>query len=309
MKWGWLKYVAVIGLFALQSLLFFMLPLSLPSIYLSPDETAVAVSAREFGARGSLRLADQILEAAQRVHPRSFVTQGQALVPVGFLGLPILFGILWRLFSEFGLLLFTPLLAISVAYPLWRMAQRLGRLNQIATVATWLSFPTVILYANRGLFPNLVVVSLAVWSAYLVWERHSALRTIFAGLFFGIAVAVRPTELPWLAVWLLMAWTWDRKRVEIRRSWKRAIAFVAAASLWPLLACFMAWKTYGSPLAVGYFLRDSSGIGQAARASVASTVVSWPFGFHPLVMLLNISSYVAGIIGPWVAVSLLAITI
>ena len=255
MRKSWSNY----GLFAvfvgMLAIPLFGIPYLGSSVFLSPDETATAVSARMFGSTGTMRIDDPVLQTVPWLHPRSFVTQGTAMVPVGFLGLPMLMGIIWKALGEWGLVFFTPLLALSVLYPLWRFTKKFGVPAQIVAVATWLTFPTVILYSNRGLFPNLPAVCFSVWAAYLVWEHRSYARAILAGACAGIALPIRPVEAIWMLAWFAAAWRFrlGRKQHQERAS----LLLISAGCLLVLIAAMIvAWRTYGSPFAVGYLLRD-----------------------------------------------------
>ena len=308
-------------LLLLQGAFFFVIPSFGSSVFLSPDETANAVSARQFAAKGDMRLEEPLLAQFPWLHPRSYVTQGTAMVPVGFLGMPILLGIFWKLFGEWGLVLLTPLLALSIAYPLWRFTAKWGRASQVATILAWLSFPTVILYANRGLFANLPVVCLTVWACYLIWEKRSLPRGISAGLCAGFAIAMRPTEIVWMLPWVFLAFIKPRRTPPTSSceeeglfkslSFQEGAGGVLAFAIPLLLAAFVAWKTYGSPFAVGYFLRDP--IVKDAAISAPSTVVAspqqiiWPFGIHPMNVLRNTWFYLVKMFWPWTLALLAAV--
>ncbi|MFA4954504.1 MAG: glycosyltransferase family 39 protein [Patescibacteria group bacterium] len=286
---------------------FFVLPVKGLDVFLSPDETAVATTAQVFASTGSFRLTDSLLEKFPWLHPRSFVTSGTALVPVGFLGMPLIAAIIFKLFGSWGMLLFTPLLALSVIFPLWRLSRGLGRRGQTATVAVWLTFPTVILYANRGLFPNLPCIALTVWAAYLLTEKRSRHSIAIAGLLAGLALAIRPTEAVWILPWLAAAWFLNSKFQIPNSKFKILFLFIFPLLAVCAAAAFFAWQTYGSPLAVGYFLRDPI-VDAGTIAPVAATVsIGLPFGFHPRLMLHNAWTYLVGFWWPWVALACAAI--
>lgn len=302
------RKVLVTGILVALGLLLFIIPSRFPTIYLSPDETAVGVAAREFGAKANFRLEDKILEIAPWIHPRSWVTHQGALVPVGFLGLPILAGILWRIFGEVGMLFLTPVLVLSAVFPLWRFLKSLGWQAQVSGAVAWLSFPTVILYANRGLFPNLALVCLMLWSAYLVWDKPKRWHWLASGILFGLAGAIRPTEAPWMAIWLAAAWLAGKDAKAKFPSWKNAALFIGGAVIFPIVAVYMAWRTYGTPFMIGYWLRDpvlDAAAGQTGPQS-ASAAPGWPFGFHPRNVWFNLKGYLFSLLAPWMLVSLAA---
>ncbi len=304
------KYAALLAiliLFLAQAALFCVIPLSGADVFLSPDETANAVAARSFSMNGSMRIVDDILKDGPWLRPRSFVTQGNAMVPVGFLGLPMIIGSLRRLLGEFALLFVIPLLVLSAGFPLWKFLQSSGRTAQIAGVAMWLGFPTVILYANRGLYPNLPVVCFGLWSAYLVWSRKAWWSTMLAGFAFGLAIAIRPVEVVWLSAWIIGAWFLRKEKTTL--AWKEVANFAVSAFAPMCAAAFVAWKTYGSIFAVGYFLRDTApasiGAQGLATPSSPSAAAMWPFGFHPRNMWFNVRSYLFGEWLPWTVIAAL----
>ncbi|MBP9869250.1 hypothetical protein KBC59_01670 [Patescibacteria group bacterium] len=288
---------------ALQAMVYVILPSYGTTVFLSPDETAVAVSARSFADQLTMRLEDPLLKDLPWIRPRSWVTQGTAMVPVGFLGLPAILGLLVRLFGEAPLLLWTPLLVLSAIYPLWRFLRSFGKWGIFAGIATWLSFPTVILYANRGLFPNLTVACFSLWAAWLIWERRAWWKWALSGLLMGAAFTVRPIEAVWIVPWVAFAVFYGDggwKKVQ----WKDGLAFILGFLPPISLALFAAWRTYGSVFAVGYFLRDTAP--SATPPTEIHQEVGWPFGLHPRRMWSNFHAYVIGFMGPWFAASLIA---
>jgi hypothetical protein len=304
MRKTWAKWAFLAVLVGVLAMPLFIIPSLGSAVFLSPDETATAVSARVFGTTGAMLLSDPVLKDAPWLHPRSYVTKGTAMVPVGFLGLPALLGIIWRVIGDWGLVLFTPLLALSVVYPLWRFTKQFGFAAQVTATATWLTLPTVVLYANRGLFPNLPAVCLAVWASYLVWEHRSHARAVLAGLCAGLALAMRPVEAVWMLVWFAAAWRFRSGRKPHRE--RASLLFAAGGCAVALIAVMIvAWRTYGSPFAVGYLLRDPVA-GAPTMPSSQSVASVWPFGFHPRDVWYNLKTYVIGYLGPWFVVALIA---
>ncbi len=323
-----MRTIALCVVLLLQASLFFVLPSIGTGIFLSPDETANAVSARLFSQSGQMRFTEPLLREFPWMHPRSFVTQNATMVPVGFLGMPILLGIVRAFVGEWSLVFVTPLLALSVIFPLWRFMARVGRAAQIATVLTWLSFPTVILYANRGLFANLPVVCLTVWACFLLWElKVSAqggsasggkslksiqtitslqLKVLLAGLVTGVALAMRPMEILWIVPWLAVAWRCRQDR-RAHFAWHPHVLFAIGTFIPLAIASYVAWKTYGSPFTIGYFLRDPIISATSDARLATSYVAQWPFGFHPRNVLFNLMSYFGKMLWPWTIIALAGI--
>ena len=303
-----------------------VLPRTTTELFASPDETAVMAFAKAWTPGGGFRLPHGLtadLAQLASLHPRSMVRQGEWLVPVGFLGMPFVAMLADKVASGFGAYL-TALLVLSSAYPLWQLAKRSNRRVATVTVLLTLSFPTVLLYANRGLFPNLPVVALAIWSVWAWREIGSHLKSravsgqrsavnavcrpqaanllaVLAGLTLGLALAIRPTEALWLLPWIVWAiWSGREGRTGLR-------PYVMAGVV-TFLAClgglWLAYQTYPSsgwlPV-IGYQLRDS--LLQAADSSpqAAQPTVKLPFGFHPRVMWENTRVYLLSYLAPWMA--------
>ncbi|MCI0479913.1 hypothetical protein L0Y59_05190, partial [Candidatus Uhrbacteria bacterium] len=286
----------------LLSVGFFGLSVSGGAVFLSPDETAVAVAARSFASIGSFRLEDPLSAAYPWVHPRSFVSTGDAFVPVGFLGMPFIMAGVWRLLGDAGFVLFTPLLALSVVIPLWSAASRWGNVGRISTVVGWLTFPTVMLYANRGLFPNLPVLCLAIWAAWAVSRKRGVIALAVGGGLTGLAAFIRPTELLWVGIWVAAAYliAHPSRKIPLRTRARDLFSFLVPFAAVAGLGAVLAWMTYGSPLAVGYQLRDPTTDTAAIQAaSRVSWYETWVFGFHPRNVWYNATSYLVAYLLPW----------
>lgn len=292
------------SLILVLSLAFFVLPALGLDVFLSPDETANAVSANAIATTGGLKVAYSIVEGAAWAHPRSFVAGSDGLLPVAFVGMPLVLGIAAKIFGSFGMAVLTPLLAISVLFPLWSFTRSWGRMGQLATVVGWMTFPTVILYANRGLFPNLPVVCLAIWSSWLVWRSRSPESLVASGLLAGLALIIRPTEIIWILPWMFTARALGSGRSrEIHQNAKDTAVFMATLLIVCMFGAWVGWRTYGAWFTAGYQLRDpimaSVGAGAMESGSSRSWFESWPFGFHPRNVAFNVYSYLIVYLFPW----------
>jgi hypothetical protein len=286
--------------FGLAAALCLALGFAIPSlgagIFLSPDETAAAAAARRFAATGAMVFPNPASGAFPWLHPRSFVNQpGERMVPVGFLGLPALVGAASIAIGDLALLLVGPASAALGAWALWRLFRDRPEWERAGAVLAWLSFPPVLLYANRGLYPNLPVVAL-VLAGLAAWRHASASSSrVLAGFAVGLAAAIRPTEIVWIAAWVAAAAWLERKEGRPRGSgWFFALAGCAVPLV--LVAAVHA-LTYGAPWLVGYALRDPAIV--AASATPVAPRWTWPFGFHPRAMWFHIRGYLFGSLLPW----------
>jgi hypothetical protein len=291
---------------------YLILPSVGATVFLSPDETAVAAAARSVVSTGSFAIQDPLLASVTWMHPRSFVTAGDRMVPVGFLGMPALMSVVFRLFHDNGLVFFTPLFVLLTAIPLWSLAKGWGRPAQFTVVIAWLSFPTVMLYANRGLFPNLPLVCLTVWATWLLVRFRHPSAFVVSGLLIGLASSIRPTETPWMLLWIVLAFVTMLRPMDLKTRWMRVVAWGVPFLVVTLFVAWIGRETYGAWFTSGYQLRDPILESQSAAPTPTpskSLFDSWPFGFHPRNVWFNVKSYLIVYLFPWFAVSVAALVL
>jgi hypothetical protein len=295
-------------------------------LFASPDETAVMLFARAWSWEEGFRLPYDLPQGLDRfsgLHARSMVRQGSVLVPVGFLGMPMLAGFVERLGRGWGAYV-TLIFVMSCAYPLWRLARGAGPRTGAFTVLVFFSFPTVLLYANRGLFPNLAVVALALWGAWgagRIMRVRSGLRgwliAACSGAAVGLALLIRPVEAVWIIPWIAAAFWFSASSPRLA-GFREAGGRLLVAGILALLIClsglFAAMKTYpfhsslSDQPVIGYLLHDAAGAASSAGGDGAGPG-TWtsvlPFGLHPRAMWENARSYLFGFLGVWTCAALL----
>jgi len=306
----------IIGTLVSVVFLFFatILPRTTTAIFASPDETAVSVFSEAWTWSQGFRVPTGLPEALASIpglHPRSMVQQGSWLVPVGFLGMPMIAALLnsaWQGSDVF----MTAVLVLFSAYALFRLVRPLGAITATVSAIVYLSFPTVLLYANRGLFPNLPVVALTMCALWLLRDGKALWQSIVAGLLIGLAATIRPVELGWMVPWI--AWCaylgFKAERSSFR---KRMIMTLLSAVMVCAVGFFAARQTYQGSL-FGYFLPDVTGVSApssdgSVMNQIPSVTTLLPFGIHPRAMWQNIHLYFFGILGPWVAAAFVGLAL
>lgn len=317
---GWLAALGV-GLF----LLFSWLPSTMSGVLASPDETAVAVTAEVIrSGRAYFTLPPSVFTpGTPSLHPRSWVTVGHALAPVGFLGWPWFLSFFVFLGGTPAIVWIGMFLILSSAWPLFQLLKRFGFWS--AWIGTLIAFtaPGIIIYANRGLFPNGAVVALTLWSLWLMkWLANKQQKTknkrqgvwgffrddhvyafVILGALVGLIAAMRPIELVWIIPWWVWAWgsMWPDKR--------QARAMIIALFVVLLPVASLAQSAYGSWFSVGYLEHDQAPIssGGSAVGAPHAPAIFLPFGFHPRNLMWNIGAYLIRLLWPWTILSLLAL--
>lgn len=317
----------VIGLFVQ----WIRLPLVQGPFWMSPDETANVATAESLAETGSLGYAWDGEGSFSWVHPRSFVysTEKRMMVPVGFLGMPMVLVLAFWLLGLVGVAFFTPMLALATLYPLWKiLPQSWPRAVRFGTLLVWMSFPAVILYANRGTFAQLPVTCLAVWMwwgltrANLQSSKYKSLGFIVAGLAGGLAMTIRPIEAVWLIPLAIAAWRYRAEKVSVtaidpgadrKLSWRAVSAFILPVCLVMSIGAYLGMLTYGSWFVSGYQIRPQEVVADASVGGlqvVTQTASVWqtlPFTIHPRNILWNFRSFYGGMFWPWTLCLVLAV--
>lgn len=306
LRWGFgLLTALLLGLYAI-------LPSLGLSVFNSPDETALAVAANRIAITGSASVAEPLARVYPWLHPRSWITSGEQIVPVGFLGWPWFLNFWARGFGTRALPWIGAILILSAIVPFFNLLrERLSVASSLLGTIVAFTFPSVILYANRSLFANLPMLALGLWGIWLLryasrrtnqQDRISHLFALAIGCVCALALAIRPFEAIWFLPWLAWAgWKWRPSRLGIL-----ACVIGVLAAVIPVM--LVANQTYGSAFTVGYWLRDnpsSAAVAAASSSTVASSHVSvLPYGFHPRNVIWNVRSFLFGLLWPWTILTL-----
>ncbi|MDD5252071.1 MAG: hypothetical protein PHT12_05575 [Patescibacteria group bacterium] len=294
---------------------------SAPARANSPDENANRFFAQLFAEEGKLWTYDPIeLSVPGVIHPRSMRIVNNAIVPGGFLGLPVIFGNVARVFGNGVLPYLTPLLGVlgAVAWGLV-VARFFGRRVGTAAYLLLLIQPAWWYESGRVFMPNVLFVTLTAWAAYFLLvaplaadaarRPHKKLYVSMvadgpiAGAFLGLALAVRPAEIYWLALVALVLAAVGWRRLPL---WRLMLAGAAtAATLTPFL--MLNQTVYGSWLATGY----AESVSEVSVAAVAQghgnallgplRPYLFPLGFAPRWAGQNFLTYGIGFFGWWSA--------
>jgi hypothetical protein len=229
------------------------------------------------------------------------------IVPVGFLGVPWFLAQLLRVLPVASLAWVGAVFAASAVWPLFGLLRR--RVSFFAALwgsALACSAPAFLYYANRGLFAQVPQVSLGLWLAWSL-EKLAREPMLARQARFGLAIAsgvlaslvffFRPIEVLWMLPWFVwVGWGVRPSRAEVACASAGMLA-IAIPILW------MTAHTYGSPWAVGYWMREVLPASAAALSGPPSAA-PWflryfPYGFHPRHMLQNVRLFGFGLLWPW----------
>ncbi|MEK7640219.1 MAG: glycosyltransferase family 39 protein [Patescibacteria group bacterium] len=260
-------------------------------VFSSPDETANFAFAQQVRHTGVAAILTSLPGS-----PRSVINTGTQLVPGSFVFFPYLIGMVGKIFGTFGMLMFGPALAATAILAFWSLARDfIGRQGALFATLTLATFPTFWFYASRGLWQNGVftnVLIISLWLTTRAWKVHTWSISLLAGFTWGVALAIRPSEISWVApalvTFLLLSW----KTVPWRH-----VGLACLAAVVPLLALLaFQQQSYGKLAAGGY--RESA-FEPAPIARSLSTFkqvknVFFPFGTKPDIAWQRFTTYGIG---------------
>jgi len=286
---NWLKdnygmiilFFGAIIFFFLYSFLSFSTPLK----FNSPDETANYFFIKLFVEKGELRYFEPLnLISENIIHPRSINVFNGFLVPGGFLGIILIYGSIAKIFNLGIVLYLTPLFSVITVLFFYSLIKRIFD-NKIAFISSILFFlhPTIFYYSSRGLFNNVLFLDLLIIGFYFLleavlrWNKRRLtpiIKIILAGLFIGLALIVRTSEVTWVgAILLFLLFIYYR---EIK--WQQIFIFVATIILIFIPVFYYNQILYNHPFYSGYQeLKSNLTVPKSILTNFKKFIL--PFGF------------------------------
>lgn len=309
-------FCLALGLFALGAS-YAILPLT-TSLPPSPDESSNTLFAENFAQYGMLWDTEPLNSVADGViHPRAVRVVDDLLVPGGFLGLPIIYGGIGRLLGIAVIPFLTPVVALLGILAWWGLVRHLfgARIAFYAAIALAVQ-PVWWYVASRTMMPNTLFVSLLLGGAYVgiaspfraMIEKRGLdglrlLRRVdpaIAGMLVAFALAVRPSEIHWVAFAVLMVAIPALKTAAGR--W-RVTVFVIAGTFAMAPFLLLQHSVYGSIFSSGYGNGIDVPLGGAMQGRGNALLgplrpYLFPLGFAPMNVLRNVYSYAIALF-PW----------
>jgi len=264
-------------------------------IFNSPDETANFWSSQHFYATGSLsQFSEASLWGEDIVKPRSFRIINNYLVPVGFLGMPWLYGSIASLVDSPAIIIYlTPLFAVLGIIFLYLLFKNIWG-KRVACLSSLLGLvvPGYWYYASKSMMPNVLFLSLLIIGLYFFSQairRKYLLNYLLTGLVIGLALLVRPAEIIWVAPLLILASLYLYKQVNWTYIW--LVPILGAASFLPML--YYNIILFGRSLDIGYQIQFTS---TASALGIFKYLL--PFGFDLSVIRYNVVNYLYNLFTP-----------
>jgi len=260
-----------LSFFVLLFLLYSFLAFKSPGKFTSPDETANFYFIKQFAGNLSFKTAEPLNGTAPIVAPRSIMVQKDALLPGSFFGMPLLYGAIGWFLGKWIILFLTPLFSAIAVFVFYKLINIIfDRRTALISAGLMAIHPAFWYYTARGMFHNALFLDLLIIGFYFLTKtltqkvtsyRLQVASYFLAGLFIGGAVAVRTSEVIWIAVLLLAVVIIFRKLIDWRIGiWIALIGMII--SMIPIL--YQNNKLYGNALTFSYTVGPE-------KAEVAST--------------------------------------
>lgn len=304
---SWFLPLAAAAFFVVYS----FLSLAAPLRFNSPDENSNYFFIGTFVADGRLWSFEPLnLVAPGLIHPRSVRVVDSFLVPGGFLGLPVLYGAAAKVFGMGVVPFLTPLLAALSALALSSIVRKyFGERAGLFAGLLLLIDPVWWYEASRPLMPNILFTALVIFSAWFLlaepllnarqgrprrrWDVFWRADSALAGALCGLALAVRLSEVYWLALAAAVLVIASVRKLP----WYKPALFAFFVTLTFLPFLFLNQSLYGSLSGTGYgpgfggVSVDDMPAGRGARLLGPLLPYLFPLGFAPRTALTNFWTY------------------
>ncbi|MCX6800389.1 MAG: glycosyltransferase family 39 protein, partial [Candidatus Falkowbacteria bacterium] len=196
--------------------------------WLSPDENANYYFTKLYAEHDTLIAFDKDNKAVQEIiHPRSFRSDLGELKPVSFLGIILIYGSLAKLFGIQIIPYLTPMFAsFGIIFYYLLIKQIFDKKIDLLSAVLLSFFPVYIYYTARSMFHNILFTVFFIIGLYFLvkivskkkigddkvylkefilnffkykkGDLHGLMMSALSGLFFGLAVLTRTSEMLWL---------------------------------------------------------------------------------------------------------------
>ncbi len=297
---------AVAVVFFVSSLI---LVFGVPRMFVSPDALANFVFSSEVAEFSRLHLFQPMnLALDDTLFPRSMISIEGQLVPISFVGLPVLYGLLGKLLGTSSIALFTPFIAVLALFAWRRVVQDLFS-KRVALISTILLavHPAWWYYSARGMMHNVLFVALTIFSVWFLvarpWAKYQWLNPACSGLLLGLAIFVRTSEIIWLFLGglFVLGFLWS----EIK--WREVVIFGVSVMIALLPMFVINQSLYGNPISFGYTAQEAGQTTQVTERVADDGMVEvvsvegeqdeslLPFGFSVRSVLKHVYQYGLGL--------------
>lgn len=259
----------------------------------SPDETANYFFSKQLSQTGEIGIYEELNQKIGNpiIHPRSTQVINDRIVPSSFLGMSLIYGSLGKIFNYNIILFLTPFFAALGIIFFYLLIKKIWgeRVSFLSTILL-LFLPAWWYYSSRVMFHNVLFMSFLIISAYFIFcflHKERLLYYILAGLFVGLAVITRSSEIFWMLGCAMISFISQRKKIR----WSYLFIFFAIIFLCFAPVFYFNNLIYDSPLSIGYGLEQSGDGVSLQNAGNLAQQLLLPFGFHEKAIAKNLYNY------------------
>lgn len=277
----------------------------------SPDETANFYFSSLFTNETQLKYEQPFYDITNLVKPRSTSVINGYVVPGSFVGLPMVYGLIGKIFGKGIILFLTPFFAVVGVIYFYLLIKRIFNKSIAFSSCLVLFFiPPYFLYAARGMFHNVFFVDMVIISLYfliLLLEKNKKYKkdikkiySLLSGIFLSVALLTRTSEIIWLVLVYLIIYLVYRKKIKQKYLVIWAIPLILSL----ILFLVVNQQVYGD---VFNFSKSNiiTNSGQSNETELShQNLLSkmWgyflPFGFNEEILIFSLKNYIL-LIFPW----------
>jgi 4-amino-4-deoxy-L-arabinose transferase-like glycosyltransferase len=334
---NWLKKNKEMAILAALGLAFFFIysflplaqmtqsPISLSEVSLrfnTPDEVLNNHFADLYAESGKMYYEEPLnLLIGGVIFPRWARVAEEKITPGTFQGIILVYGNLAKIVGRVTIPFLTPFFAVIGVLFFYLLVKEFFE-KRVAFVSALLMFifPGFWYYASRTMFHNVLFLTCLLASLYFLVKlikhtnqhepKHKATQIIWAvpaGLFFGLALITRTSEVVWVALTVLIILL--ILKPKMKNFWPYALLGLVVCALCFLPILHNNKILYGSYFSFGYSSNITTDL---EDVSTARPIGLWqalllPFGFHPLNMARVFYKYVLQLFWPWLVFWLIGI--
>ncbi len=278
------KHLAILSFLSVGFFLLYLWPsFRMPTMFVSPDETANYFFSNLIATKTSLRSPlpfGGFLGTA--VAPRSIAVLQNSYAPGSFLGLPIIAGLFAKVLGAWAILVL-PVLLASACVPFFYLVLRRFFSPMVSLLSAILLYihPAFWYYASRPMFHNALFLSLLIIGSYCflrMVETGRSTMAIASGVLLSLALWTRTSE----AVWVLplVAFLCATYRHRIPKA--SFLLFFGMLSIFGARLLTINAAVYGDALGSGYTITTQTSADSTAVTTVHASLSRFvlPFGIH-----------------------------
>ncbi len=246
------------------------------------------------------------------LHTRSINVINGWLVPMTFLPGLLIFGLAFKLLGPLSILFLTPILAVATVFIIYQLFYRIWHDLDLSLLCALLLLPLApwLFFTNEAMLPVILFIfllSFGLLGLFLFAEKKSNLWFIIGSWLILCALAVRPTEILWVAVLLLLLWYFNYKLITKKQIIIAALLFIftALASLSLNKAVYGSWWLFGYLNLQNNSLPTEFASGHRGLIGYLQVIIL-PFGWQTRLLLSNTWHYLVELMWPYYLLALLS---